>query len=417
MILRSKYLICTPTDTIENGAVAINNDGTIEAAGPFGEVKRAHSGKIIDRHDEILCPGFINAHAHLGLTALKDTITDKPPFFDWLHQVATHLETWSDDDYFDSAMAGVSLNLAGGATTVVEICNNTETANALQLSGIRKYLLFEVIGFDPNLLEICKGRLEKRRAVFREEALLHTGVAPHAPYSVGQDLLVFCRDKAMERDQVLSIHLAESPEEAEFVQKGTGAIKTFKQKVGFPADDWSGANVSPVQYVSDLGLLGRHTLLVHCNYLSDEDIARMADSEATAVYCPRSHQYFDHPVHPLPRLLDAGVPVALGTDSLASNEGLSMLDEMKFVRSRFPELEDETILALGTTTGARALGAAGQIGILRKGAYADVISVRPGDGQGAVSRLLGDGSEVTMNMTGGRILFDSHAGEKNRTVT
>ena len=125
-------------------------------------------------------------------------------------------------------------------------------------------------------------------------------------------------------------------------------------------------------------------LLVHCNYLSPEDVELLARSNCSVVYCPRSSHYFRVRTHLWQELRRRGVLVALGTDSLASNSSLSILDEMHFLARRHPEVSPDELLAMGTLVGAQALGLSGEAGALRAGCWADLVawelpSVRAGE--------------------------------------
>ena len=120
-------------------------------------------------------------------------------------------------------------------------------------------------------------------------------------------------------------------------------------------------------------------------------------------YCPRSNAFFRRPTDSLHKLLEAGVNVALGTDSLASNDSLSMLDEMRFVKERHPHLDWETVLEMGTVNAARALGIR-QGGVLKIGLPADITAIKPADAPALPSQILGEGSSVIFAMRAGRRL-------------
>jgi cytosine/adenosine deaminase-related metal-dependent hydrolase len=126
-----------------------------------------------------------------------------------------------------------------------------------------------------------------------------------------------------------------------------------------------------VRYAADLDAL-HGALAVHANYLDGADVALLAEAGATVVWCPGAHRFFGHPPHPAPRLLAAGVPLALGTDSLASNEGLTMLREVRLAAEAFPGIDRAAWLRAGTLAGAEALGLASEIGSLELGKAADI---------------------------------------------
>jgi len=161
----------------------------------------------------------------------------------------------------------------------------------------------------------------------------------------------------------------------------------------------------PVVWLRDLGVLAPLTTIVHGNYLDASEIECLAASGASVVYCPRSHAFFGHEPHPVQELLAAGVTVALGTDSLASNQSLSMLDELAFLHRARPDLEPVDLLRMATVNGARALQV--PVGELRSGCLADLIAIqRPGIKRqnDVLPALFGGEARLVLAMVGGKTL-------------
>src|SRR5207249_11276442 len=127
-----------------------------------------------------------------------------------------------------------------------------------------------------------------------------------------------CVQRARERALPLAMHLAETPDEAEFVRSHTGQLKEMWERLGSWEDFAGGFDGTPTQFVKWLGLLDYPTLLAHVNYCSDEDLTILADSSASVVYCPRTHRYFGHPPHRWRDMIAREINVAIGTDSCAS---------------------------------------------------------------------------------------------------
>ena len=163
------------------------------------------------------------------------------------------------------------------------------------------------------------------------------------------------------------------------------------------------------------GMLKKQPLLVHCNYISDKDIALIQRADASAVYCPRSHNFFGHKDHPFKKLMHKGVNVAIGTDSLASNDSLSVLDEMKFVYNNVKNILPETIIAMGTINGANALRLGDKIGELAEGRYADIsiielpkITLQTGNNSNVYKGVLNADSENIFTMVSGVTCYDKY---------
>ena len=210
-------------------------------------------------------------------------------------------------------------------------------------------------------------------------------LSPHAPYSTSADIYRECVASGLS----VCTHVAETEEELEFLSSGTGAFVDYLEAFGISTAGWSPPELTPVQYMGTLGILRRNSVLVHCNYLTDADVATLAESCASVVFCPRSHHYFYHTDHPVMRLVEKGINVAIGTDSLASNWSLSLLDELKFLARTQPCIRPETLIngRYGLTGRAYISRCKGtwlmeEVGRLEKDWQADIIAVQiPNDGR------------------------------------
>ena len=181
----------------------------------------------------------------------------------------------------------------------------------------------------------------------------------------------------------------------------------YLEAFGISTTEWQPPQLTPVQYMETLGVLQKDSLLVHCNYLTDTDILLIADSGASAVFCPRSHHYFYHTGHPVLQLIESGINVAIGTDSLASNWSLSLLDELKFLARTQSCIRPETLIDMVTCNGAKGLGLA-QVGQLEKDWQADIIAVQiPNDGRPAIEQILDSSSENLLTVVGGKVCYTS----------
>ena len=175
--------------------------------------------------------------------------------------------------------------------------------------------------------------------------------------------------------------------------------------LGISLDVWDPPEVTPIIYLRKQGVLDLQPLLAHCNYLTDKDIDILSKSGSSVAFCPRSHKYFHHANHPIMSLLSAGVNVSIGTDSLASNWSLSMLDELKFLANNYEELSSETLISLLTINGTKSLKLK-NIGKLEKDWQADLIAVRiSDDGRPVFDQVCGETSENLMTIVAGTICY------------
>jgi cytosine/adenosine deaminase-related metal-dependent hydrolase len=175
---------------------------------------------------------------------------------------------------------------------------------------------------------------------------------------------------------LLATHLAETKAEIEFLENGTGEFVEFLKAVNVLPPGWLPPGLSPIRYLDKIGVLGPSSLLIHCNYLDEESIVRIKETQASVVYCPQSHAFFGHEEHPIRQLLNVGINVAIGTDSLASNSSLSMMDEMRFLFRKRKDLDSRDIIRASTINGARALNLGKVVGRLEPGYWADMAVLR-----------------------------------------
>jgi cytosine/adenosine deaminase-related metal-dependent hydrolase len=201
-------------------------------------------------------------------------------------------------------------------------------------------------------------------------------LAAHAPYSVAP--LVFRAIRcAADRDPgaPISVHLSESPEEVEFVLSATGPWRVFLEEVGAWDPHWAAPGVSPVQYLDDHGFLNPRVLAVHGVQMSEGDLRRLLRQGVTLVTCPRSNIYTGVGAPPVERFYRSGVPVAVGTDSLASAPDLNVFSELAALRSLAPSVPAAALLESATRVGARALGFDSEYGTIEPGKRARFLAV------------------------------------------
>jgi cytosine/adenosine deaminase-related metal-dependent hydrolase len=265
----------------------------------------------------------------------------------------------------------------------------------------RRVVFEEVISLSPEQTGPVVSQLKLTLNRSDSNPLLIHGISPHAPYSVSPDLYRQTAELARSRGMPITTHVAETKAEVQFLQTGTGEFKDFLTRMGVLPPGWEPPQMHPVSYLDSLEILGRHCLLVHCNYLDQNALGRILSSRGTVVYCPRSHEFFGHEDHPVRKLLDVGINVALGTDSLASNTSLSLLDEMRFLfRKR-----------KATINGAAALNCGDTLGLLRNGYSADmaILELPPSlDSRHLLTKVLEGAGECIATIVCGQIAWSKH---------
>lgn len=409
IILKARYLLPTPDKVVNNGVVIIDED-RISKVISNDLLNKEQELKLIDFGNAVILPGFVNAHSHLELTNFNGLIPPGDKLTSWIECLIKSKLKWKDQDYISSVDKGIRLSLESGTTTVADITNSGHAINTLHDSAIRKLVFAEAIDFDPsNAISTIKTAKDKF-VNFDQDDLFRYGISPHAPYTVSFELYNECSKIP---DLPLCTHIAETIEEVNFLSEGKGPFIDLLQKFKMLDENWEPPKLRPVKYLKKTSILKKSPILIHCNYILDDEIALIKDSKSSVVYCPRSHKFFGHKDHPFKELFDCGVNVAIGTDSLASNDSLSVLDEMKFIYGNFPEIESECILAMATENGAKALGVSEITGKIVQGYYADISvvflpeNVLPGK-KDLFGALLGNNSENIFTMVAGNVCYDKY---------
>ena len=390
MIVKARFVIPVDRPVIDNGAVAFE-DGRIIAVGQAGEMP--DSPPFVDYGDAVICPGFVNAHTHLELSAFAGQLPPSPDFTHWLTRVieAAASALAKQIDTQEVVRDGVRQSLSEGVTMVGDIARDPHwTREVLADSPLRGVSFGEVIAIGTRRGLLAE-RLEAAASTEWQSERLRVGISPHAPFSVEPDAMRACVSEADKTGAPLSIHLAETREEELFTRNRTGPFADFLRNLGVWDVSIPASKCGPVELARRAGLLTERTVIAHANYVDDEDIRQIADSGASVAYCPRTHHAFGHEPHRFRDMLAAGINVCIGTDSLASNPSLSILDELRFLHRQFPDVPAAKLMAMGTLYGARALGFEDEAGSLTVGKQADIVilpleGVQPADGWVSILR-------------------------------
>ena len=282
---------------------------------------------------------FLNAHCHLELSHLRGAIRPGLPFAQWLERVFAEKQARSAGDAIaamDKATAEMRRNRIAA---VWDIDRSGLAEAAWARSGIDALVFREII---DTRSETAEESLADRLHPEAPDGV-RIGISPHAPYSTTPELLRASAREAKARGMWLCIHAAETPDETAMMTGGRGELFDFLVAKRFLPEDWRPPGLRPVPYLEANGVLGPRTLLAHLNDIGDEDLAILRRTGTKAAVCPGTHVYFDRGPFPLARLLEAGVPVFLGTDSLASNEALDMEREIALAQELSPGVAPEVI--------------------------------------------------------------------------
>ncbi len=408
-IHRAKYVLPEPDLLLQNGAVYVSGAGRILRVEHWNGPPANMQYSLKDWGSAVLLPGFVNCHAHLELTRLHNQLVRYSSFTNWISQLMARRSEWSERDLLESALAGAALSLASGTVLLGDISTAGVSWQALKSVRMRKVVFEEIVGLAQDKVPETVASLSHRLSTVVGDDMLISGISPHAPYSVSADLYRTTAEMAADRGLLLSSHVAETEAEIKFLHYGTGEFRDFLAGLGALPEGWSPPRLAPVQYLHSVGVLGRNCLLIHCNYLDSDSMALIVSSNSSVIYCPRSHAFFKHKEHPVRQLLDMGVNVALGTDSLASNTSLSMLDEMRFLFQKRKDLKCEEIFRMATLNGASALNFGHTVGRLRRGYRADMAVLRVPEelpGRNVAVQILEGAGECVATIMGGEVVWE-----------
>jgi cytosine/adenosine deaminase-related metal-dependent hydrolase len=312
----------------------------------------------------VLLPGLVNAHCHLELSHLHGRVTGEEGFVPWIESVVATRAADDVADVREATAAAVRLLEQRGTAAVGDVSNAVAHLDLLAASRLRAVVFLELLAWDPaRAAEVLAFGRSRRDAVAAGlPRCVEVRLAAHAPHSVSPELL-----RLLAREGGLAaIHLAESEEERRFLADGLGPWREFLARRGLGHVVFEASGHSPVAHVEALGGLHPGLVAAHGVQTDEADRRTLARRGVHVVLCPRSNRNLGVGRADLPALLDAGVRLALGTDSLASVETLDVLEDAVLLSRQFPAVPRETILGLATRGGALALGL-GDLGALAPG--------------------------------------------------
>ena len=361
----------TGKEMLDQNAVLITDAaGNIEAI-----VQKEEAGEDIETIEGILCPGFINAHCHLELSHLKGCIPEKTGLVDFVLQVVQQRH-FPDEEILAAISQAEDDMLNAGIVAVGDICNNTLTLTQKKLQRLQYHHFIEISGWNPAIAEI---RMQKSLRYFEAFHTLfpeHTSVSPHAPYSVSTDLW-----QAMQpyfTNQIITIHNQESAAENELFKSGSGDFKRLYQLMQIDNPSFTATGKNSLPSIFRFLESAKHVLLVHNSFTeqSDIDLIRSSQTSVSFCLCPNANLYIEQTLPPVDLFVKNDIALVIGTDSLASNHQLSIVDELKTLHQHLPHLSLSVLLQAATYNGAKALGMEKGLGSFEKGKKPGVVLLK-----------------------------------------
>ncbi len=381
-IIAARYVLPISAEVIENGAVAVENDKII-SVGTIEELEKKFPKTNTEYFGEAaVLPGFVNAHSHLEITAMRGFLDDvEEDFYAWLIKLTkARAEHLTEEDIKLAAAFGALEGARAGVTCFGDIGRMGKAGfEALKTNNLRG-VVFQETEFSPDD-KTAGDDFEKLKTKFlalkeSETNLVKAGISPHATYTVSPKLFEKITDYAIAENVKISVHAAESLQEQALLENGAGFFAEVYKNYGY---EWHSPNCSPIEFLNKTGVLESQPLLAHCVNVSDSDIELIKNSNSKIAHCPKSNAKFGHGIAPLEKFLDANIAVGFGSDSVASNNVCDILEEARFAtllaRTRINKkrfLTAKEIIESATLGGARSLSLETQIGTISDGKQADL---------------------------------------------
>ena len=358
----AQYIFTNSGSPLKRGIVSTDNEGLILSVEDTGGLNEERAS--VEYYNGIIIPGFVNCHCHLELSHMKGVAGKGSGLGDFIQQVRSTREN-SSKIISEAAGNADEEMTANGIVLCADICNNESSFLIKQKSKIKYINLLEVFGIDPakaqkRIAEIITVA-EKCRALD-----LPSWIIPHAVYSTSLPLFRMIRELAAE-NKVTSIHFMETEGEKEFLSKKSGAIAQSYVSSGLMPENPQTVNSHEDAVLNEITASG-NLILVH-NTFSDRAAIDSVNNRGNTYWClcPGSNIYIENRLPPVNILRNAGCEIVTGTDSLASNDKLSILDELKLLQDNFPFISLGELIKWATINGASALGETDNYGVIEAG--------------------------------------------------
>lgn len=377
-IFTADWLLPISAAPIEHGAIAVENKKIVGVGTKRDIQNQFPNTPCKDFGEAAILPGFVNAHAHLELTALRGFLDSvENDFPTWLIKLASARDgRMTPEGIANSALCGAIEAVRAGVTAIGDIGKHGFAGTmALRATGMRG------VSFQENSFALGENLAAEKFAELKEKVrrnkefetdCVRVGITPHAAYTVSRKLFEMITDFALQENLPVTIHAAESNGEIDFMFSGAGKIGEIIKNLGV---EWKAPKISTIQYLKETGVLNTKPLLAHCVNVDETDLEIIAATNSKIAHCPKSNAKFAHGIAPFSDFVKRNLIVGLGSDSVASNNSCDILDEARTAaflqRAKGNFIEPETVLKAATIGGATALGLEKCTGTLEAGKLAD----------------------------------------------
>jgi len=355
--ISADYIFPVSSPPIKNGVVVVDDNGTVlEVTNQQSQDAEVFKGVIV--------PGFVNTHCHLELSYLKGKINEGKGLTGFFSELLPIRNKTSEEVKISTIKDAEEQMICNGIVAVGDISNTSHSFRQKKEKKISYHTFIEVFDILP---ERAAQVFENAKALSAELLPLASTIVPHTSYTVSEKLLQLIDEK---KQKMISVHNQETSSEDEFFISGTGKLAELMQKSGVVSKK---TGSSSMHYILSRITNSKKILLVHNTYTTREDILWLKSrnkSHKTKIFlclCPNANLYIENRLPDIPMFLKEEMNLCIGTDSLASNHSLSVLEELKTISKHFPKIPFETLIRWTTKNGAEFLGMEKEIGTIEKG--------------------------------------------------
>lgn len=358
------YILPVSSDPVKNGIVSVDEHGLI--TGVYEKDSPQLKDKPVIALDGVIVPGFINSHCHLELSHLHQKIEKRLGLIPFIKSVIGQRGVINPDLHAEIMKQADKMMFDNGIVAVGDISNTEASAKIKEKSSIYYHTYIELLGIDPSK---AKDILGSGLSLKEKFSPMSASIVPHAPYSVSKALFKEISDLSKQAENRLCIHNQESEEENTFFRYKTGKFVEFYADLNLDIGYFKPQAKNSLQSVTLLLPKDKEIMLVHNTYTSLKDIyfMRRSDRNITWCFCPNANLHIEDRLPKIELFLLDGFNITLGTDSLASNDDLSILSELRTLQLYFPELPLSKTINWATLNGARFLAIEDRFGSIEKG--------------------------------------------------
>ncbi|RCH54651.1 amidohydrolase [Mucilaginibacter hurinus] len=362
---KADYVFPIYADPIKNGIVTIDDTGKILS---ITDDPSTLAPGTIQELSGIICPGFINTHCHLELSFYKDKIAQGGGLVNFIKDLLTLRKAGvaTDDEMAEAAANADQEMYDNGIVAVGDIINTAITKKVKQQSKLYYHTFVEALGFLPEkATEVFETALE----LVEQFKPMQVSLTPHAPYTVSKELFKLIKKHSDTGKNLISIHNQECEDENKFYRYKLGGFNDLYEHLGLNIDYFKPQARNSLQSIIPLLTNNQEVLLVHntCTNLKDIYFIKRFDRRIHWCFCPNANIFIENRLPKINLFIDQGFNITLGTDSLASNNKLCILSEMRVLQKKFPSIGIETLLKWATQNGAEYLGISDTKGTLEPG--------------------------------------------------